>query len=72
MTIDWKTTYAALWRQHKEQLRPVKQIDPIDLNQLLGIDQQKHALIRNTERFLAGRPVNNALLWGARGQANHR
>lgn len=67
MTIDWKSTYAALWRQHKEQLRPVKHIDPIDLDRLLGIDPQKQALIRNTERFLADQPANNALLWGARG-----
>jgi uncharacterized protein len=34
---------------------------------LLGIDVQKQQMIQNTERFLAGKPVNNALLWGARG-----
>ena len=67
MMIDWKTTFAAIWRQHKEQLRPVRHIDPIELEQLLGIDPQKQDLVRNTERFLAGKPANNTLLWGARG-----
>lgn len=67
MTIDWETTPAAIWRQRTEHLRPVRHLDPIGLQQLLGIDQQKQALLRNTDRFLAGKPANNALLWGARG-----
>lgn len=65
--IDWNNTYAAIWRQRQGILRPVRQIDPIRLEQLLGIDSQKHQLVSNTERFLAGLPANNALLWGARG-----
>lgn len=65
--IDWQTTYAAIWRQRQAFLRPVKDIDPIRLEQLLGIDLQKQQLVNNTERFLAGLPANNALLWGARG-----
>ena len=28
---------------------------------------QKQELMNNTQRFLAGKPANNALLWGARG-----
>jgi predicted AAA+ superfamily ATPase len=67
MTIDWNTTLAAIWRQRKEYLRPVSNIDPIRLQDLLGIEQQKQQLVRNTLRFLAGQPANNALLWGARG-----
>lgn len=67
MTIDWSTTFAAVWRQRKNYLRPVTQIDPIMLNELLGIESQKRQMILNTERFLAGLPSNNALLWGARG-----
>ena len=58
---------AAVWRQRKEVLRPISQIDPIRLADLLGIDAQKRLLIQNTERFLARLPANNALLWGARG-----
>ncbi|MGZ8225141.1 MAG: ATP-binding protein [Methylococcaceae bacterium] len=65
--IDWNVTYAAIWRQHQAYLRPVRQVDPIRLDQLLGIDQQKQQLVDNTERFLASLPANNALLWGARG-----
>src|SRR3569832_542003 len=34
---------------------------------LVGIEQQKEQLARNTQRFLDGLPANNALLWGARG-----
>ena len=67
MIIDWNSTNAAVWRPHKEYLRPVRHIDPIRLEDLLGIDRQKEHLQRNTERFLGGMPANNALLWGARG-----
>jgi predicted AAA+ superfamily ATPase len=31
------------------------------------VDRQYAELDRNTRQFLAGRPANNALLWGARG-----
>jgi len=65
--INWNSTIAAVWRQRKEYLRPVLQTDPIRLDELLGIDDQKQQMIQNTERFLAGKPANNALLWGARG-----
>lgn len=67
MAIDWTSITAAVWRQQTRHLRPVTHLDPITLPQLLGIDAQKQALIRNTERFLKGHPANNALLWGARG-----
>jgi len=67
MEIDWATDYAAIWRQYNKRLRPVRQLDPVELAELIGIDRQKQALIRNTERFMAGQPANNALLWGARG-----
>ncbi|WP_150047564.1 MULTISPECIES: ATP-binding protein [Methylomonas] len=65
--IDWNTTFAAIWRQQRKYLRPVKHLDSIQLKDLLGIDSQKQQLVANTERFLAGKPANNALLWGARG-----
>jgi predicted AAA+ superfamily ATPase len=65
--IDWHSTYAAIWRQNKEYLRPVVRLDTIRLGDLVGIDAQKRQLLDNTQRFLAGEPANNALLWGARG-----
>lgn len=65
--IDWNTVPAAIWRSRRGVLRPVTQVDPVRLEELVGIDQQKSGLQSNTERFLAGKPANNALLWGARG-----
>ncbi len=67
MKIDWDRTRAAIWQPFSTSLRAVTRIDPIALEQLLGIERQKSELLRNTERFLAGEPANNALLWGARG-----
>ena len=65
--IDWNQTHAAIWRQAKSYLRPVVHIDPIQLDDLVGIDQQKQRLLDNTQRFIQRKPANNALLWGARG-----
>jgi len=45
----------------------VRDIDPVQLADLIGIDQQKQQVVTNTERFLCGNPANNVLLWGARG-----
>lgn len=67
MKIDWEQYHAAVWRQQKAQLRGVQAIDSITLDTLVGVERQKAELQRNTERFLAGQPANNALLWGARG-----
>lgn len=67
MTIDWNATPAAIWRPQRQQLRPVRTIAPVQLEDLLGVDDQKAALIRNIERFLQRRPANNVLLWGSRG-----
>ena len=67
MSIDWEHIHAALWRHNKASLAPVHHVDPIRLQDLVGIEQQATALVRNSERFLARQPANNALLWGARG-----
>lgn len=65
--IDWQTTYAAIYRAKKEALKPVKYLDEISLNDLVGIEQQKEQIVQNTTRFLNNLPSNNVLLWGARG-----
>lgn len=67
MDIDWERVNAAIWRSRRGCLRPVAELDPVRLSELVGIDAQKAELLRNTERFMAGLPANNALLWGARG-----
>ncbi|WP_193161390.1 ATP-binding protein [Microbulbifer hainanensis] len=66
-TPDWKIFHAALWRARRAQLKPVTRLDPVSLEQLVGIDHQKQQLMDNTRRFLRGEPANHALLWGARG-----
>ncbi len=40
---------------------------PGPLGLLRGIDRVRDILLENTERFAAGLPANNVLLWGARG-----
>ena len=59
--------FRALRWDAQEGLVGVEKPDPITLDDLVGYDYQKHALIANTEQFLAGFPCNNILLYGARG-----
>ncbi len=66
-TINWNETYAAIWRAKKELLRPVKHLEDIAFDDLVGIELQKRKLIDNTQRFVSNLPSNNVLLWGARG-----
>jgi len=65
--INWKHEKAAIWRSYRKELRPVRRLDPVSLDALLGIDRQKQLLCDNTERFLNNQPANHALLWGSRG-----
>lgn len=67
MTIEWEETLGAVWNARRETLRPVRRLDPIRLEKLLGVEHQKEVLCDNTERFLTGQRANNALLWGSRG-----
>jgi len=68
--VDWARVHAARWHRHPlfgGRLEGSGAIDPIDLDELLCIDAQRDALVRNTRQLLAGLPANHALLWGARG-----
>jgi predicted AAA+ superfamily ATPase len=67
--VDWERDVAALWQRHPlgGRLVPVPPRDALSLNDLLGIERQKRALIDNTRAFLQGHPANHALLWGSRG-----
>ena len=69
---DW-TAPAFRWRKRLylgvpmgglEPVRRVAKIAPADLRH---VDEQRAAILRNTEQFLRGLPANNALLTGARG-----
>lgn len=65
--IDWSNYLGAVWRTHKKYLKPIKDIDFIHLDSLIGIDEQKKEICNNTELFLSGYQANHVLLWGARG-----
>jgi len=48
-------------------LEGIESVDPIRLEDLVGCDDQKDWLIRNTTHFLAGFPANNVFVYGDRG-----
>jgi uncharacterized protein len=51
----------------KKGLVGIEAADPIRLENLVGYDEQRRPLLDNIEAFLAGKPANNALLYGERG-----
>ncbi len=65
--MDWSKTYAAIYRARKDILKPVFELDSISLKELVGIEEQKKALVENTLNFLEEKGANHALLWGAKG-----
>lgn len=65
--MEWNSTYAAIYRAKKDILKAVSEFDEVNLNELIGIESQKEALLLNTTRFLEGKSFHHALLWGARG-----
>src|SRR5437763_2675272 len=58
---------AFIWHADREWLEPVPVVNRVPLPLLRGIDRVRDILMENTERFAAGLPANNVLLWGARG-----
>src|SRR5205085_3635398 len=58
---------AFVWHADREWLEPVPTVNRVPLGLLRGIDRVRDILLENTERFAAGLPANNVLLWGARG-----
>lgn len=49
------------------RLLPIEEPRLFDLDLLLGVERGLERLLRNTERFLEGRPAHHALLFGERG-----
>ncbi|UZJ45412.1 ATP-binding protein [Marinimicrobium sp. C6131] len=66
--IDW-TAEAFRWRTVNGRgfLQAVRHPHRVALEALQNIDAHKETLVRNTRRFLEGKPANNVLLTGARG-----
>jgi predicted AAA+ superfamily ATPase len=56
-----------IWVAEPGYLEPVPRVNRVDIGLIRGIDRVRDILLDNTERFAAGLPANNALLWGARG-----
>lgn len=65
---DWEAE-AFLWRgfNGRGRLKAVRHPHRVVLESLYNIDAQKEAVVRNTRRFVEGKPANNVLLTGARG-----
>lgn len=57
------------WEKRGETgyLAPVEHPHLFDLDDLVGVDDAKNEVVRNTAQFVAGLPANNVLLWGERG-----
>jgi uncharacterized protein len=64
---DLAAADAFIWHAEGDWLEPVPEVNRVDIDLLRGIDRVRDILVENTERFAAGLPANNVLLWGARG-----
>mgnify|MGYP001617799692 CR=1 FL=1 len=58
-------TLAYRWRH--STLVPIMHVQAVSLDDLLGIERQKAALVQNVQQFVQGRPSNHVLLTGSRG-----
>ena len=63
---DFDVADAFVWSSDGT-LTPVPHVNRVEIALLKGIDRVRDQLLENTQRFAAGLPANNALLWGARG-----
>ena len=48
-------------------MRPISNMEPVSLDDLVGYELQKKMLIENTEAFVNGKGANNVLLYGDSG-----
>ncbi len=48
-------------------MRPITNMEPVSLDDLVGYELQKKMLVENTEAFVNGRGANNVLLYGDSG-----
>ena len=64
---DLSTADCFVWAADPGLLEPVHRVNRVDIGLIRGVDRVRDILLDNTERFAAGFPANNVLLWGARG-----
>lgn len=62
---NWKICDAFIWRG--EYLHPIRDFNDFALDDLIGIDEQKESLLKNTQSFMSNNGGMNALLYGPRG-----
>lgn len=55
------------WDALAGDVAPIRNPDPIRLDELFTYDLERELLLSNTEQLLAGQPANNVLLYGERG-----
>ena len=63
--IDWTAHPAYVW--HRGEARAINVLQAPSLSLLLGIDQQKQAVVENVRRHAVGHAAHDMLLWGSRG-----
>jgi predicted AAA+ superfamily ATPase len=56
-----------VWSAELGLLEPVHRVNRVEIGLIRGVDRVRDILVDNTQRFAAGLPANNVLLWGARG-----
>ena len=66
---DFNKFLAFRWERNGDEGRLEAVVHPhlFELDDLVGIDDIRDEVIRNTTQFVAGLPANNVLLWGERG-----
>jgi predicted AAA+ superfamily ATPase len=64
---DFAAADCFVWTADPGELEPVTRVNRVDIGLIKGVDRVRDILVENTERFAAGLPANNVLLWGARG-----
>ena len=64
---DIDTADCYVWIADPGYLEPVHRVNRVDIGLIKSVDRVRDTLVDNTERFAAGLPANNVLLWGARG-----
>lgn len=67
---DFNANLAFRWERtgdNSGRLAAVTNPHLFDIGDLVGIDNIRDEVIRNTRQFVNGFPANNVLLWGARG-----
>lgn len=65
--IDFNITKAAVFRRSLMGLKPIIDIDYVNLDDLVGISSQKSKLIENTQKFINSKQAHHVILWGAGG-----